>query len=111
MLVQLPRTESGMMKVVSNTIINAMPSTPKVNRTPHVGIHAVSIGACQPLFAGLNDHQRPSETRNSRTKSHRATWRAAGVSMPSPAGLEVVITMLPGTVVGENFRTGSRSRI
>ena len=73
MLVQLPRTESGMMKVVSSTIISAIPSTPSVKRTPHVGIHPVSIGACHPVSAGLNDHHSPSETMNSSTKNQNAS--------------------------------------
>src|SRR5438128_11320639 len=71
-----------MMKVVSSTIISAIPSTPSVNRAPHVGIHGVSIDACQPASVGLNDHQRPSDTRNSSTKNQNATGRAAGLSTP-----------------------------
>src|SRR5450759_1494445 len=97
MVVQLPSTESGMMKVVSNTIISAIPSTPRVNRTPQVGIHTMSIGACHPVLAGSNDHQRPIETTNSSTNNQSATWRAAGVSTPA------------AVVAGS--RTGSNSTI
>ena len=82
MLVQLPSVESGMMKVVSSTIINAIPSMPRLKRTPHVGIQAMSIDACQPFSAGLYDHHKPSETMNSRTKNQNATCRAAGLSTP-----------------------------
>ena len=85
MLVQLPSTASGMMKVVSRTIINAMPSIPSVKRTPHVGIQAMSIEACQPLSAGLYDHQRPSDTTNSSRKNQKAICRAAGFSTPPSA--------------------------
>ena len=58
MLVQLPSTASGMMNVVSSTIISAMPSMPSVKRTPHVGIHATSTAACQPVPRRI---ERPPE--------------------------------------------------
>ena len=62
-----------MMNVVRRIIISAMPSMPSVKRMPHVGIQAASIAACQPVSAGSNDHQRPSETRNSMTKNQKAS--------------------------------------
>ncbi len=86
-----------MMKVVNNTIISAIPSTPSVKRTPQVGIQPISIGACHPVSAGLNDHQSPIETTNSSTNSQSATWRAAGVSTPA--------------AVAAGSRTGSSSTI
>ncbi len=73
MLVQLPRTARGMMKVVRSTIISAIPSIPIVKRTPQVGIQAASTDACQPVSDGLNDHQSPSDTMNSTTKIQTAS--------------------------------------
>src|SRR3954463_964657 len=83
-----------MMKVVSSTIISAMPSTPSVKRAPQLGIQGRSIAACQPVSAGVKDHHTPSETTNSSRKNQNATWRAAGVSTPpsvvdSRAGISI----------------------
>ena len=76
--VQLPIAESNMMKVVSSTIISAMPSRPSVKRAPHDGIHAMSNRCCQPVTAGSNAHQRPTESTNSMAKtivaSERGRW-------------------------------------
>ena len=85
MLVQLPKTVSGMMKVVSRIIISAMPSMPSVKRMPQVGIHCVSTAACHPVFAGLNDHQSPAETRNSTSRTKNAITRACPFDDSEPA--------------------------
>src|ERR1043166_6008826 len=74
MLVQPPSTASSMMKVVSSTIIAAMPSTPIVNRIPQLGIQGLSTTADQSA-EGSTLHQRPSETTNSTTKVAIATMR------------------------------------
>ena len=69
------------MKVVSSTIISAMPSRPSVKRTPHVGIHGTSNRCCQPVTAGSNAHQSPIESTNSMAKTIVASERG---HVPAP---------------------------
>ena len=78
-LVQLPSTASGMMNVVSSTIIDAIPSTPTRNPTPQSVIHGRSTIACIPPSAGSSDHQRPSDTAKSTRKKASAMFRAADI--------------------------------
>src|SRR6476646_2912230 len=80
MLVQLPPTDNSMMNVVSRIIMTAMPSTPSVKRTPHDGIHGMSITDCHAAFAGSKLHHKPIETTNS----------IANVSSAMPRGLDAV---------------------
>jgi hypothetical protein len=89
MLVQLPSTDSSMMKVVRSTIMSAIPSMPIVKRMPHDGIQAKSTTDCHAVVAGSKLHHRPTETTNSMAKKSSASMRgveATPLATSSPGG-------------------------